>query len=66
MLAALQHKPNIMNEQQKQQPDHCALPIKNTGNAKPEQKKPTEVGGVDGPEPTRYGDWEHNGRCTDF
>lgn len=25
-----------------------------------------EVGGVDGPEPTRYGDWERNGRCTDF
>jgi hypothetical protein len=19
-----------------------------------------------GPEPTRYGDWEHKGRCTDF
>ena len=30
-------------------------------------KKPTdEIGGYDGPEPTRYGDWEHNGRCTDF
>ena len=26
-----------------------------------------EVGGrVDGPEPTRYGDWEKNGRCIDF
>lgn len=25
-----------------------------------------EVGGYAGPEPTRYGDWEHNGRCTDF
>ena len=25
-----------------------------------------EVGGVDGPEPTRYGDWEKNGRCVDF
>jgi hypothetical protein len=25
-----------------------------------------EVGGAEGPEPTRYGDWEHNGRCTDF
>lgn len=25
-----------------------------------------EVGGRDGPEPTRYGDWENNGRCTDF
>ena len=27
----------------------------------------TEIGGrVDGPEPTRYGDWEKNGRCIDF
>ncbi|MBH69062.1 MAG: hypothetical protein CMM58_11960 [Rhodospirillaceae bacterium] len=25
-----------------------------------------ELGGYNGPEPTRYGDWEHNGRCTDF
>ena len=25
-----------------------------------------EVGGGEGPEPTRYGDWEKNGRCTDF
>lgn len=27
---------------------------------------PREVGGKRGPEPTRYGDWESNGRCTDF
>jgi hypothetical protein len=27
---------------------------------------PKELGGVKGPEPTRFGDWEHNGRCTDF
>ena len=25
-----------------------------------------EYGGQAGPEPTRYGDWEKNGRCTDF
>lgn len=25
-----------------------------------------EVGGRDGPDPTRYGDWEKNGRCVDF
>ena len=25
-----------------------------------------EVGGRKGPEPTRYGDWEKNGRCIDF
>ncbi len=27
---------------------------------------PTEHGGAKGLEPTRYGDWERNGRCTDF
>ncbi len=26
----------------------------------------TEIGGREGPEPTRYGDWEKNGRCIDF
>jgi len=27
---------------------------------------PKEIGGPTGPEPTRYGDWEHKGRCSDF
>ena len=30
------------------------------------KKKQTEVGGPQGPEPTRYGDWEKKGRCIDF
>ena len=25
-----------------------------------------EIGGREGPDPTRYGDWEKNGRCIDF
>lgn len=25
-----------------------------------------EIGGPAGPEPTRFGDWEKNGRCSDF
>jgi len=25
-----------------------------------------EIGGRAGPEPTRFGDWEKNGRCIDF
>jgi hypothetical protein len=28
--------------------------------------KPEEFGGPKGPEPTRYGDWERDGRCVDF
>ncbi len=31
-----------------------------------EKKKEKEIGGPKGPEPTRYGDWEQKGRCTDF
>ena len=27
---------------------------------------PVEVNGPKGPEPTRYGDWEQKGRCSDF
>lgn len=27
---------------------------------------PPETGGTTGPEPTRYGDWQHKGRVTDF
>lgn len=35
--------------------------------AKPEPaKKDIEYGGPKGPEPTRYGDWERGGRCSDF
>lgn len=27
---------------------------------------PREFGGAKGPDPTRYGDWQHKGRCSDF
>lgn len=30
------------------------------------RQKPGEKGGPKGPEPTRYGDWEKNGRVSDF
>ncbi|MGN6151830.1 MAG: DUF1674 domain-containing protein [Lysobacteraceae bacterium] len=35
----------------------------------PAQRPPVpakEIGGREGPDPTRYGDWEKNGRCIDF
>jgi hypothetical protein len=33
----------------------------------PELPRPAvEIGGRKGPDPTRYGDWEKNGRCIDF
>jgi len=34
--------------------------------ADPAQRRPREIGGRQGPEPTRYGDWEKDGRCIDF
>ena len=30
------------------------------------QELPTELGGRDGPEPVRYGDWEKKGIAIDF
>lgn len=30
------------------------------------ENQPTELGGPKGEEPTRYGDWERNGRAVDF
>ncbi|TLY87810.1 MAG: DUF1674 domain-containing protein [Gammaproteobacteria bacterium] len=32
----------------------------------PHEPRPHELGGRAGPEPTRFGDWEKNGRCIDF
>ncbi|MCG2842557.1 DUF1674 domain-containing protein [Sandaracinobacter sp. RS1-74] len=39
------------------------VPQATPGKPKP---LPPEIGGRDGPEPTRYGDWEKNGICSDF
>lgn len=44
--------------------EQAPLPGGTGTEAKPHQ--PKEIGGPKGPEPTRYGDWEKNGRCIDF
>ena len=49
-----------MSEEKKTPPPPAAEP------AKTPPARPKEIGGPKGPEPTRYGDWEQNGRCTDF
>ena len=30
------------------------------------EDQPKEIGGPKGAEPTRFGDWEVDGRCSDF
>jgi hypothetical protein len=39
---------------------------KDPKTAIPVEQPKGEVGGQKGPEPTRFGDWEKAGRCTDF
>lgn len=39
--------------------------IESKTTTKPSEK-PREIGGRNGPDPTRYGDWESKGRCIDF
>ncbi len=34
--------------------------------AVPERERPIELGGRDGPDPVRYGDWEKRGIAVDF
>jgi hypothetical protein len=41
-------------------------PPSGTRDADPPASPPREIGGPKGPEPTRYGDWEIGGRCSDF
>lgn len=31
-----------------------------------DKKTPKEIGGREGPDPVRYGDWENNGIASDF
>jgi hypothetical protein len=37
-----------------------------SGVPESEEPKVSEIGGREGLDPTRYGDWEKNGRCIDF
>ena len=48
-------------------PEAAALKPPPAAAAPPEPLKTVkETGGPKGPEPTRYGDWEKKGRCSDF
>ena len=39
---------------------------KTDDTASADAKRPKEIGGRGGLDPTRYGDWEKAGRCIDF
>lgn len=56
---------SAMTKETKKPPatDTAAQP---TSRAAEKKKKPAEVGGPEGLEPTRYGDWERKGIVSDF
>ncbi|MGE5477767.1 MAG: DUF1674 domain-containing protein [Bacteroidales bacterium] len=44
-----------------------AAQVADTAKPAPAAKPPAdEIGGPEGAEPTRFGDWEKSGRCSDF
>lgn len=51
-----------MNQQKKSE----AEPTPKPAPAPAAERPAPEVGGRKGPDPTRYGDWEKDGRCVDF
>ncbi|OAY48444.1 hypothetical protein MANES_06G159200v8 [Manihot esculenta] len=53
---AIKQNPEIKIEEEEEEEEDGFHVNKETG----------EIGGPRGPEPTRYGDWERNGRCSDF
>lgn len=60
MLAKIVIQPDISVMESKPKTDDAPAPKAAT------PPMPPEIGGPKGPEPTRYGDWEVKGRCTDF
>jgi hypothetical protein len=50
-------------------PDATSAPETNAETAPDDaraERDSGEIGGPKGPEPTRFGDWEQKGRCSDF
>jgi hypothetical protein len=58
-----------MSEPRSSKTPQGGIPVADTEPAAKEvvtTQLPAEVGGRGGLDPTRYGDWEKNGRCIDF
>lgn len=64
------HHAGMSDDKSQASPEAPASPAKGADPAKPapaeKPKKVEEIGGPPGPEPTRYGDWQFNGKVTDF
>ena len=57
-----------MNAPQEEQADaqDRSEPAERAAREPRQAPRPREIGGREGPEPTRFGDWEKGGRCIDF
>ena len=67
-IAILSFMTDPTNNNDKKQPALVPedVPIPPRPEQKDEAEVSSETGGQKGPEPTRFGDWEKGGRCTDF
>ena len=63
-----QADPKALNPDTEHAPERAPENAPEHAPEKPEQDQPelVEHGGPKGLEPTRFGDWEKNGRCSDF
>jgi len=55
-----------MEDQRKTAKEEASVSQAKTDTKSVQPELPKEIGGREGLEPTRYGDWEKNGRCIDF
>ncbi|MDH3220163.1 MAG: DUF1674 domain-containing protein [Gammaproteobacteria bacterium] len=55
-----------MSEQKSESTDETPGTDEDGAQAGEKGQQAEEFGGPQGKEPTRYGDWEKNGRCIDF
>ena len=55
-----------VNKKQNSSTGKTKLVANDTLNDPIEEDSVTEIGGFAGPEPTCFGDWEKDGRCSDF
>jgi hypothetical protein len=76
MRAMTGTSPTFGSESNSQDSSDAKVAAVHAGNAAPDAglqaaapalvRSQREVGGREGPEPTRFGDWEKSGRCIDF